>query len=349
MDLTPLRDLALAALGVGFAFVASPTTALAANAPAGLESRSRILREDFASDPQLRNWISFGASELFRWNQAAQRLDVTWNSGKPNSYFRLPLGTVLTRQDDFSVELDLTLNHISAGGGADKPGTFQIAFGFQKRLDAEKPEFVRGAGDRSPNLVEFNFFPDTGFGPTVWPAVVSSRGRFNYNNAGDFSLFDLPVGVPLRIVLRYASSQETASILVTTNGVPVGPVADAPLSPTFTGFELDTLSISSYSDAGQSPFLPGSILAQGELDNVTVTIPPPPIQDESGAIVDGRWEQTLTSRPGWEYTLEATVDFASWKAVSAPKPGSGGSIRLRDLSESAGSFRFLRVKAVRLP
>jgi hypothetical protein len=46
------------------------------------------------------------------------------------------------------------------------------------------------------------------------------------------------------------------------------------LMPGFTEFLVDTFAISNYSDAGQGPFMPGSIFRHGAVDNVAITTPP---------------------------------------------------------------------------
>ena len=305
----------------------------------------RVWWENFATDPSSRGWNIFGDTNLFHWNATNENLEVTWDSARPNSYFQLPLGTLLTRRDDFSVALDLELKDIAIGTTPGKPGTFQIAFGFMNQASARQTNFVRGTGSDSPNLVEFDFFPDSGFGPTIWPAVCDTNGNFNYNGSSDFSIFDLPVGVPMRFVLSYTAGNQSATVSISTNGVLVGPVTTAPLTTNFTQFILDTFAIASYSDAGQSPFLPGSILAHGVVDNVVVSAQPPPVRNFNGNLAGGVWRGTFLSRTNWNYGLEATTDFATWTNVSPPTPGSGQTTSLND--PNAGSFgkRFYRVTA----
>ncbi|MBI1841928.1 MAG: hypothetical protein HYR88_13900 [Verrucomicrobia bacterium] len=319
-----------------------------ARAAEAVESKDELaISETFVSDPLRHGWNVWGDTNLFRWDAASSRLEVTWDSSQSNSYLRLPLRTVLTRADDFEVALDLQLRDVVAGVNEDKPSTFQIAFGFQMKSDAEKPGFIRGAGDRSPNLVEFNFFPDTGFGPTVWPAAFSSAGRLSYTGSGDFSVFDLPLGIVMRVTLRYTGANETATVTITTNGIPVGPLTDAPLAPSFTGFELDTFAIASYSDDGQRPFMPGSILAHGAIGDIHVTVPPPPIRSEHGSLVEGRWQASFLSRVGWRYVLEGTSDLNTWTRVSSSAEGDGGPLLLTDDSTPLSSRRFFRIAATR--
>src|SRR5512135_444119 len=72
-------------------------------------------QEDFASNPDSRGWRVFGETSLFQWNSTNQWLEVTWDSSKSNSYFHRPLGTILSRDTDFSLGFDLRLNDIAIG------------------------------------------------------------------------------------------------------------------------------------------------------------------------------------------------------------------------------------------
>lgn len=315
-----------------------------AAAPPITDPESAELREEFANAPTSHGWEYFGNPELFQWNALQQNLEVTWDSSQPNSYLRLPLGTLLTRHDSFSLELDLQLNDIEAGISDLKPGTFQIAFGFQSKADADRPQFIRGTGDRSPNLVEFNFFPDTGYGPTVWPAIFAENGRMNYSGSGDFSLFELPVKVPLHIRLSFDAGTQSAHIQVQSNGSTLG-TATAVLSRAFTWFELDSLCLASYSDAGQAPFMPGSILAHGTVDNLVARIPPSPIRSEQIKVTSGRWTHTLLSRTGWNYTLQSSPDLESWTDFGPTLPGTGETLSLETTTAASDPQRFFRIKA----
>src|SRR5208283_6228045 len=70
------------------------------------------LTENFSTDPLQNGWQIFGNTNLFQWNATNQNLAVTWDSSQTNSYFYHPLGTVLTRNDDFSIAFDLQLNEV---------------------------------------------------------------------------------------------------------------------------------------------------------------------------------------------------------------------------------------------
>lgn len=311
--------------------------------------------QDFSSNPLSQGWKMFGDASLFQWNSTNHNLEVTWDSSHSNSYLQLPLGTIMTRQDDFRVELDLLLNDIAGGINPLKPGPMQLAFGFQNRGDAQSTNFNRGTGSDSPNLAEFNFFPDTGWGPTVWPAVYSTNSSMNYNGSGDFSIFDLPTGVTMHIVLAYTSSNQTIMTAITTNGVLVGPVTSARMATNssgfggpFTQFKVDTFAISSYSDLGLAPGpYASSILAHGVIDNLVVTFPPPPIQHEQSAVASGHWQQAFISRTNWNYILQATTDFQTWSEASTTRAGTGGQVRLQDTNTATFNSRFYRIKASR--
>ena len=309
--------------------------------------------ENFSNDPSTQGWIWFGDSSLFRWNSTNQNLEVTWDSSRSNSYLQLPLHTLLSPSDDFGVKLDLVLHDVEGGIRIEKPGPMQLAFGFQNRSDAQSTRFNRGTGTDSPNLVEFNFFPDTGFGPTVWPAVYSTNSGMNYNGSGDFSVFDLPTGVTMHIELAYASSNQTVWTSIRTNGALVGPITSAilatnatSLSRPFTQFEVDTFTISSYSDLelAPSPYA-GSILAHGVIDNLVITFPTPPIQQERFALTNDHWEQSFLSRHAWSYVLQASADLQTWRNVTEVQKGTGGRLTFQDTNITQTHSYFYRIYA----
>src|SRR5262249_37385414 len=183
------------------------------------------------------------------------------------------------RQDDVVVALDLQLVSVAAGISLNKPSTFELAFGFLNIVDAMKTNFYRGNGSASPNLVEFDYFPDTGFGSTVWPTFVSTNGSVNYNGAGDYTILDLAIGIWMHVAMNYAASNRTLTTSIPTNGVSIGAVNSVQLSSAFTDFRVGAFAIESYSDNGQDPRYGGSLLATGIVDNVSITLPPPPISN----------------------------------------------------------------------
>ena len=95
--------------------------ALAAGAFLSAHAFAGTVSEDFSSNPLSRGWQIFGDTNAFTWNSTNQNLMVTWDSSKPNSYFYRPLGTILARDDDFSVSFDLQFHDIVAGVNTNKP------------------------------------------------------------------------------------------------------------------------------------------------------------------------------------------------------------------------------------
>ena len=310
-------------------------------------THATAFEEQFAQDPLTHGWRIFGDASLFVWSATNQNLQVTWDSSRPNSYLYRPLGTILNRRDDFSVAFDLRLDDVAAGVAPSKPSTFPLAVGFQNHADATWTNFFRGTGVDSPNLVEFSFFPDTGFGPTVWPAIWSTNSLLSYRSSSDFTILDLPVGVLMRITLKYTSIDAKLVTTITTNGVPVAPVNPVTLSPSFTDFRVDTFAVKCYSAQGPAPRFGGSLIAHGFVDNIVINVPPSPIQNLRGFFNEGQRQVTLISRPNWSYVLEWTHDFQLWNEVSPQANGSGGTITLQDKNNASLAARFYRVKAQR--
>jgi hypothetical protein len=91
-------------------------------------------------------------------------------------------------------------------------------------------------------------------------------------------------------------------------------------------FRCDAFSISSYTDAMST----SSLLAHGRVDNLTLTLPPSPIQDIVGAFDGTAWRVQFISRTNWLYTLERTTNFAAWNPVVSGQPGNNSLLSLSD-------------------
>lgn len=299
--------------------------------------------EDFASSPLTRHWRALGDSSLFIWNSTNQNLEVAWDSSRPNSYFAWPLNTVLSRVDDFSFAFDLRLSDVAVGTTAGKPFTFQLAIGFINRAEATATNFLRGTGTDSPDLAEFDYFPDSGFGATVSPTLISSNGQF----ASSFNFpLELTNHVWFHVAMSYTASNQTVVTTMSQNGLAFGPIQDVTLDNNFTDFRADHFAISSYSDAGQDPQFAGSILAHAVVDNIVITTPDPAVSDVAGAPASGGWRIEFTARTGWLYALERAEDFESWQAVSPVTSGTNGRLTLTD-TNAAVAKAFYRVRAER--
>lgn len=279
-----IRPLAFAGL-----FALSVTTTLAA-----------VITENFAADPLQDGWKTFGNSSLFHWNAANQNLEVTWDCTNQNSYFYRPLGTILTTNDAFSLSFDLRLD--------DAAGSYEIAVGFLRFADATNAAFCRGTGTNSPNLAEFNYFPDY-WSIDATTSDTNSHEGFTY----DYTL-PLETGTTYHIELAHALGDTLLTASIYTNGVLYTALPVTYANPAFTDFRLDTLAISCYSTNGD-PY-GDTLLAHGVVDNFNATLPPPPVQNLAGRFdKSGIWECTFLSQTNWTYTLERSTNLVNWAEV----------------------------------
>jgi hypothetical protein len=309
-------------------------------------SHATTITEDFSTNPQQNGWAVFGNTTLFQWDSTNHNLDVTWDSSQPNSFFHHSLGTILTRDDDFSVAFDLLLKDIASGTESGKTGPLQIGVGFLNWVDATNTGFERGA-DAAQNVVEFDYYPAGYYpppygpvDPTVASTLISSNNQFAYS----FLNIEITTNDLFRVVMTYTSSNQTVTTVMTRNGAPFGPVPDVVLSNfTFSDFRADTVSVSSYSSAGDDF---DSVLAHGVVDNVLLTVPPPPIQNLTGTYSNGVWQAVFISRSNWVYSLERTADIQSWTNVTSAISGSATNLFLMDTNPPARKA-FYRVRANR--
>jgi len=297
------------------------------------------LEERFASDPAMRGWTIFGEPKLFRWNATNQNLEVTWDSRQTNSFFYRSLGTVLAKSDDFSFSFDLQLDEIAIGIKPAQPFTFQLAAGLMNLRVATSRGFVRGTGSQSPNLVEFNYFPDSGFGATVSPILVSSNNQF----IPSFSFpLELTPTDQFHIAISYSAFNQVLRTQMTRNREPFGPIKDVKLPATFTDFRVDTIAVMSYSDAKAD----GSLLARGVIDNVIFESSATALSIAGAQIVNQRWQVEIFGRTNWIYSLERTEDLATWQSITPSTPGTGASHVLRE-EGIARPRGFYRIRAER--
>lgn len=299
--------------------------------------------EAFGADPREDGWVTHGDGSLFRWDGEAGAVEVTWDSARPNSYLAKPLGLTVSKADDFGLEFDLRLESIEVGTTEGKPYTFQIAVGWLNWAEATRPGFLRGTGMDSPNLVEFDYFPDSGFGATVAPTMISTNGQF----ASGFTFpLELAPGRLYRVKMVYRAATRSLSTTMTEDGEAFGPVQDAVLGEDFTDVGVDHVAIMSYSDAGQDPMFAGSVRARGWVDNVVVTGPDAPSMAFGGTWSEGHYTVTFAGTPGWRYTLERTTDWTGWDAVGESVEGAGDRQILVDAAPP-GARAFYRLRAER--
>jgi hypothetical protein len=320
-------------------------------------SGATTIAEDFFADPLQTGWQIFGDTNLFHWDSTNHNLAVTWDSTRPNSYFYLPLGATLTRNDDFSIEFDLRLSDIVSGVEPGKTGPLQLGFGFLNFTNATSVDFMRGGWGDAPAVAEFDYYTHgfyDYFGTiydspaTTTPSFVSGVDSYDYCPA-DLSVYDneLPTNQWVHIAFTYTACDQTAIVAVTTNGIPAGQLPPLVLNSNngffdSDDFSVDTISVSSYSSAGDYY---DSVLAHGSVGNIVVTLPPP-VQNLAGAFSNGAWQVQFTDHAGWLYTLESTTNFISWTPVSAPMAGNGTNLFLQD-TNPPGEKAFYRVSAQR--
>lgn len=305
-----------------------------------------VVQEDFGTDPRARDWRAFGDTNLHRWNASQRHLEVTWDSSHSNSFFARPLGTILSKADDFAFSFDLRLADIRVGSTPNKPAEFQIAVGLMNSTNLTSANYFAGTGHNAVygirNAVEFNYFPDAGFGETFASIIASSQNNIYYvHNIG----LAMTAGDTFRVTLACVSSNQLLRTTVTRNGAPYGsPFASMPLA-NVNDFRIDTFAVINYSDAVQAG-LPGSVLAHGIIDNVTLTLPFPPVQNLVLQPINGVTEARFNSATNWSYRLERSLDLANWQPASAATPGNGAALALRDNAAIAAPA-FYRIQAQR--
>jgi hypothetical protein len=321
-------------------------------------SFAKTVSQDFSTDPLQNDWREFGNKNLFYWNPTNQNLEVTWDSRQSNSFFFVPLGTSLTRNDDFSIEFDLLLNDIVSGIEPGKTGGLEIGFGFFNFATATNTTFMRGSFGGAPNLVEFDYFPKgyyvfggmtTEVAATTTPTFISTNS-FNYAPT-IFApyIMELPTNIVVHIQMNFTASNQTLVTLLTTNGATFFQPPSVVLTDTNTSaftalddYRVDTFSINNYSSAGDDF---DSVLGHGVVDNVVISYPLP-IENFSGSFSNGVWQANFSSRSNWLYALERTADFQSWTVVSAAIPGNGAVLLIQD-SAPPPENAFYRVRAAR--
>jgi hypothetical protein len=309
---------------------------------AALVCRAATFEEDFSSDPQQSGWKMYGDTNLFQWDSTNQDLDVTWDSSQTNSYFYHSLGTIVAKSDDFNLSFDLQLGDIAIGVNPAKPNTFELAVGFNNLINATSTNLERGIGINATygarNICEFDYFPDSGYGATISPTLISSNNQYATVFGHPFTI---DPGALFHVAMTYTASNQTLQTSVTRNGQPFD-TTNVVLGSSFSDFRLDQVAVCSYSDTGAD----GSLLAHGTVDNFVVTVPPPPTQNLAGNLTNGAWQTQFLSQSNWFYTLQRSPDLQSWTNVSSTLPGNATNLFLLDTHPPADGA-FYRINAQR--
>lgn len=305
-------------------------------------SQGGSYQEEFTTDPLSQGWSIHGDPDLFQWIPEDQRLAVTWDSARSNSYFHRPLGGVLTEKDSFGLELDLLLTSVEVGHRPGKPFTFELAVGFHLLENATGTGFRRGTGRDASNLLEWDYFPAQGVvASTISPTAISRDGVF----ATSFNFpFDLPLNEWIHITLDYSGEARRIRASVSIQGQPIQPVEDVVLPSSFAGFQLDTVAISSYSDEGAG----GSLLVTGQIDNLRVTTQPQPmVQIRPGRTQGEIYAWMPEAAASHRFYLERTLDFGQWSTISSEDASGEIPVLMIDNHSPAGKA-FYRVRAEKL-
>lgn len=312
--------------------------------------------ESFAKAPASRGWKTTGESSLFEWDEASQRLAARWDSSQPNSYFYRPLGLTLDAQQDFSISFDLELESIEIGTTPGKLFTFPIAIGLIDLSQATRADFFRGSGIHPiyghRGAVEWNYLPDSGFGATISTSLISQDNQWALQNTFPLALETQTL---YRVRMEYDAANGKLETTMTADGEPFGSIQDAllseisfnPLVNGFTRLNVDTISISSYSDAGQSPpEYAGSIKAAGYVDDIvveaTAAVPAIPIrqiqqtEDTIQIVFDGS--------AGRDYWLERAADFLRWITINHHRMEESGQA-VFSISTREAPLGFFRIRA----
>jgi hypothetical protein len=253
-----------------------------------------IVMEDFSNNPANDGWQIFGTTNLFAWNATNQDLQVTWDSRQPNSYFYHPLGTVMTSNDAFSVSFDLLLT--DANTNSDGTNALQLAIGFLNLPEAENTNYLRGSGENTTNLAEFDFYPGvSGELPSLDATLVDSNGIYYFAYADLLWNF----GQTYRVTISHAAGTSALAAQILTNGA-VYTTLPGVYNEGTGDFRLDSVAIISYSDADSAgyDYGPSSILAHGTVKNFMVTAPSVPAIFFSGNLTNGIWQAQF-----WSTTL----------------------------------------------
>jgi len=312
------------------------------DAVSGVAPRPTLFN-DFNHPPTAANWRVAGDASLFQWDNTAGTLQVTWDSSRPNSYFYQPLGTVLSRTDDFVLGFDLRLDSIQPGTTPGKPYAFQIAIGLVDLDSVLDPAFVRGTGSGPRNVLEFDYFPDAGFGATVSPVMIS-RDR-QYAAGFEFPLI-LPEEQWVRVLMRFSAADATLRTQLLQDNQVLYSIQDVVLGPEFTDFRFNAVAVCSYSDEGQAEGWGGSVYAHGAVDHLLVVLPDLPVTVVHGGWTNGAWSVELITQPSWNYTLERMTGLRQWSPVATLTATARDRVTLQDPAPEI-SAGFYRVRAVK--
>jgi len=285
--------------------------------------------ENFSANPLANGWAAHGDESLFEWDAEGEALTVTWDSEKPNSNFHRPLGLTLTEADTFAFAFDIALDEVKAGHLDGQPYTFEVALGLINSKSAKADGFSRGTGSDSPNLVEWDYFPDTGFGATISPTIVSAKSQFA---AGFTFPAALSAGKQYSVRMEYDPDERALKTFMLENGKVWKTIKTVALADDFVGFVVDAFSISSYTAKGSE----SSLLANGSVDNLAIGVGRSKPRIVNTRLADGQWTARSFGYGTAGYLLERSADLRGWQPVRNGVREDGFYLRLIDENPSLG-------------
>ena len=285
--------------------------------------------ENFSANPLANGWAAHGDESLFEWDAEGEALAVTWDSEKPNSNFHRPLGLTLTEADTFAFAFDIALDEVKAGHLDGQPYTFEVALGLINSKSAKADGFSRGTGSDSPNLVEWDYFPDTGFGATISPTIVSAKSQFA---AGFTFPAALSAGKQYSVRMEYDPDERALKTFMLENGKVWKTIKTVALADDFVGFVVDAFSISSYTAKGSE----SSLLANGSVDNLAIGVSRSKPRIVNTRLADGQWTARSFGYGTADYLLERSADLRGWQPVRNGVREDGFYLRLIDENPSLG-------------
>ncbi|SVB01126.1 uncharacterized protein METZ01_LOCUS153980 [marine metagenome] len=293
--------------------------------------------EDFMADPLANGWAVHGDESLFKWDAESDTMEVTWDSEKPNSYFYRPLGLTLTEDDAFAFTFDIVLDQVKAGHLDGQPYTFEVALGLLNIESARANEFNRGSGTDSPNLLEWDYFPDTGFGATISPTIASATSQFA---AG----FTFPAAMTVRetysVRMEFDPDERALKTFMLQNGKAWKEIETVTFNDGFDGFAVDAFSISSYTAKGSD----SSLLATGWVDNLAVVVARSQSKIVSARLTDRQWAARSFGFDAVGSVLERSADLREWHPVGNGVYEEGFYLRLIDRNPPIGDVFYRLVR-----
>ena len=284
------------------------------------QSGTLTITENFAVNPLQHGWRIFGETNLFTWDSTNLVEYVTWDSSQPDSFLYLPLGTVLTMDNDFSLSFEL---QVFDAVGANYSN--QLAVDLFNFADATNANYSRTDYylPPLPNIFEFDYYPGTTESPySVTGTLFDMNGTF-------FDVYDdqvLNPGVTYTVILTHTAGVEGLSGQVLVDGQPFSTLPSSYADGELSNFQLDTISISCFQDDGFGD----SVLAHGSVGNIVVTVLPLPVEQLTGAFTNGQWAATFLCRSDWRYSLERSPDLQNWTIINPDNAGNGTNLVLYD-------------------